>query len=148
MRTCFMGSWLVSFLHAHRAYLCEPLQALTLLHHLAWAAPAAVPTAATPAPPPPPLPPATAAATPAPSAAAAPNGAADRCPAGAGAAASSRLRPYLLSLPGLASGVPTPRVAMLMGRAAVAELQYAPLVQVCLGGASLSYMTNSCDWCW
>ncbi|KAG2442493.1 hypothetical protein HXX76_002579 [Chlamydomonas incerta] len=43
--------------------------------------------------------------------------------------AASPLQPYLAHLPGLAPGVPTPRVAMLMYDDAVDELQYGALVQ-------------------
>ncbi|KAG2448261.1 hypothetical protein HYH02_006845 [Chlamydomonas schloesseri] len=43
--------------------------------------------------------------------------------------AASPLQPYLAQLPGLAPGVPTPRVAMLMYDDAVDELQYGALVQ-------------------
>eukprot|EP00198_Chlamydomonas_reinhardtii_P002671 XP_001692007.1 lysine N-methylase [Chlamydomonas reinhardtii] len=43
--------------------------------------------------------------------------------------AASPLLPYLAHLPGLAPGVPTPRVAMLMYDNAVDELQYGTLVQ-------------------
>ncbi|KAG2497137.1 hypothetical protein HYH03_004728 [Edaphochlamys debaryana] len=42
---------------------------------------------------------------------------------------ASPLLPYLAYLPGLAPGVPTPRVAMLMDSTAVDELQYGLLVQ-------------------
>ncbi|KAG1680112.1 hypothetical protein FOA52_000225 [Chlamydomonas sp. UWO 241] len=42
--------------------------------------------------------------------------------------ADSPLAPYLRLLPGVARGVPTPRVGMVMGERAVAELQYQPLI--------------------
>jgi hypothetical protein len=41
----------------------------------------------------------------------------------------SLLLPYILTLPGLAFGVPTPRIGMLISDSTIQEFQYDPLIQ-------------------
>lgn len=43
--------------------------------------------------------------------------------------AASPLHEYISLLPGLAAGVPTPRVGMLMSASAVQQLQYMPIIE-------------------
>jgi hypothetical protein len=59
---------------------------------------------------------------------------------------SSPLQPYLAQLPGLAPGVPTPRVAMIMYDDAVDELQYGALVQVRRACRCRTGVAVGCAW--